>query len=277
MRGTDVRSRRARRETSNRDSVYAQEFCIEGRTTGYHFWHCHSELELTYVTHGSGIRYVGESIVRFGPGDLCLVGREIPHSWMWDQSEPLKGAIFVQFPYGVITEAVQGGLGKRLKALLDRSEQGLRVVHDREKVLEEMRRIEQARERPDEMLARTLVILSMLERSGACVPLTIEKKGESGQPAAIRKVLAHVHEHFTEEIAQRDMAKLLKLSPAAFRPYIIELRVAHACRLLRDSDQSVSEIAFASGFANLANFNRQFKRVRDETPRAYRDRARRLW
>jgi len=286
---SDARSRRARREVVNHDRVHTQSFCVEGGTSQWHFWHCHSEIELLYVTHGSGVRYVGESIVRFAPGDLCLVGREVPHAWMWDQGDCLKGALFVQFPYGLVADAVRGGLGSRLMSLLDKSEQGLRIVRHEQEVLEEMKRISAASDRPDEMLARTLVVLSLLEGEGTCAPLTAEKGGANGQPAAIRKVLRHVHQHFTEDIPQRTMAKLLKLSPAAFsrffkqhigrafRPYIIELRVAHACRLLRDSDQSVSEIAFASGFANLANFNRQFKRVRNETPRAYRERARRLW
>jgi AraC-like DNA-binding protein len=54
-----------------------------------------------------------------------------------------------------------------------------------------------------------------------------------------------------------------------FSQLLNEVRVEHACRLLKDSTQSVSQIAFECGYANLSNFNRQFKQLMNLTPREY--------
>jgi len=52
--------------------------------------------------------------------------------------------------------------------------------------------------------------------------------------------------------------------------YIHKVRVARAIDLLRTTDQGIYDIAIDSGFANLANFNRIFKRVTGQTPSAVR-------
>jgi AraC-like DNA-binding protein len=51
---------------------------------------------------------------------------------------------------------------------------------------------------------------------------------------------------------------------------IAELRVTQACKLLTDTDQSVSEIAFASGFQSISNFNRVFHELKGENPMSFR-------
>ena len=47
-----------------------------------------------------------------------------------------------------------------------------------------------------------------------------------------------------------------------------------ASRLLRFTDNSVNEIAFATGFDDQLYFSRAFKRHRGEAPSAYRERIR---
>ncbi|MBA3708325.1 MAG: helix-turn-helix domain-containing protein, partial [Planctomycetes bacterium] len=59
-----------------------------------------------------------------------------------------------------------------------------------------------------------------------------------------------------------------------WRDYLMEVRVADACRLLADSDRAVTDIAGACGFANLSNFNRRFRQVRGTSPTAFRRAAR---
>ncbi len=51
-----------------------------------------------------------------------------------------------------------------------------------------------------------------------------------------------------------------------FKDYLLNVRVGYACKLLTENTMNVSEIAYASGFENLANFNRQFKKIKGFTP-----------
>ncbi len=54
--------------------------------------------------------------------------------------------------------------------------------------------------------------------------------------------------------------------------YVNQLRVREACRLLEETDQSVTAIMLESGFQTKSNFNREFRRVTGMTPMAWRER-----
>ncbi|WP_396170192.1 glycoside hydrolase family 3 N-terminal domain-containing protein [Flavobacterium sp.] len=49
------------------------------------------------------------------------------------------------------------------------------------------------------------------------------------------------------------------------------IRIGYAARWLLEKDMSVSEIAYKSGFTNIANFNRSFKAFKNRTPTQYRE------
>ncbi|WEX75492.1 AraC family transcriptional regulator [Sinorhizobium numidicum] len=54
--------------------------------------------------------------------------------------------------------------------------------------------------------------------------------------------------------------------------YVNEYRIVEACRLLAESEKSVTEIMFDVGFQTKSNFNREFRRVTDMTPLEWRER-----
>ena len=55
--------------------------------------------------------------------------------------------------------------------------------------------------------------------------------------------------------------------------YIIRRRLKHACLLLATTEDSIIEIAAASGFENVPYFNRTFKKHMGMSPGKYRDSA----
>ncbi|NCB09908.1 MAG: AraC family transcriptional regulator, partial [Bacteroidia bacterium] len=48
------------------------------------------------------------------------------------------------------------------------------------------------------------------------------------------------------------------------------VRVGYACKLLSGDQYNISEICFISGFQNLSNFNRQFRKMMNKTPLEYK-------
>ncbi|PDT12150.1 AraC family transcriptional regulator [Rhizobium sp. J15] len=54
--------------------------------------------------------------------------------------------------------------------------------------------------------------------------------------------------------------------------YVNDYRIAEACRLLSATGKSVTEVMFEVGFQTKSNFNREFRRVTDMTPVAWRQR-----
>ncbi|MBS1654603.1 MAG: helix-turn-helix transcriptional regulator, partial [Bacteroidetes bacterium] len=49
-----------------------------------------------------------------------------------------------------------------------------------------------------------------------------------------------------------------------------EIRLGHASRMLIETTQSVTEVAYKCGFNNMSNFNRIFKKKKDCTPKEFR-------
>jgi AraC-like DNA-binding protein len=78
-------------------------------------------------------------------------------------------------------------------------------------------------------------------------------------------------------VSPRSLSRLfhthLRTSPMR---YLIELRLAHACDLLRDPSRNISEVAAACGYESSAFFCRSFKGRYGITPSEYRSRNIRL-
>lgn len=67
----------------------------------------------------------------------------------------------------------------------------------------------------------------------------------------------------------RKMKALTGYAPSA---YILRLKIRKACELLdQDTEMSLSDIAFQSGFDTYSNFSRSFKSICDVSPSKYRD------
>jgi transcriptional regulator GlxA family with amidase domain len=98
----------------------------------------------------------------------------------------------------------------------------------------------------------------------------------------LQVVFEHIGRNLDQSLLLEDLAALVYMTPSYFCTffkratgqtpvqYIHKVRVARAIDLLRTTDQGIYDIAIDSGFANLANFNRIFKRVTGQTPSAVR-------
>lgn len=90
-----------------------------------------------------------------------------------------------------------------------------------------------------------------------------------------------------ETLSLSELADVAAMSPYHFlrtfravvgitpHQYILHTRLGRAAVRLRRTSQSISAIAFASGFGDLSTFNRRFQRVMGQSPGAYRARGRR--
>ena len=99
----------------------------------------------------------------------------------------------------------------------------------------------------------------------------------------INKVFQYVQKGFSGKPTLQEAAKSIHLSVSAFckffkrisgktfSDYVNEIRIAHACTLLIETDKPVSVIANECGFENLAYFNRIFLRKKKMTPGKYRN------
>ena len=60
------------------NSFSVRQFSLPSFDGPFHF---HPEIELTFIENSSGTRYVGGKVSDYEPGDLVILGKDIPHCW----------------------------------------------------------------------------------------------------------------------------------------------------------------------------------------------------
>ena len=97
-----------------------------------------------------------------------------------------------------------------------------------------------------------------------------------------REMISYIQEHYDEKITLQMLAEEFHLSEKyiseyfkehfaiGFMQYVGHLRMTKAKRLLLDTDLSITEVAFSSGFNSVNLFIRKFKELYQMTPLQYR-------
>jgi AraC-like DNA-binding protein len=252
-------------------------------------WHFHPELQITLVLQGHGYRLVGDKIAPLKPGDLVLVGPNLPHVWHQDKprkrSDPGVHAIVLRFGEAFAgREFLELPEMVAVRNLFQRAARGL-VVTGRTR-LEAARRMEKMPHLAGlARLSELLALLDVLAHSREFKPIAsagyVPNLSTEDQER-MERIISYINAHLGEPIGRAQVARTAYLSPGAFSrvfklrtgktlpEYVNELRVGRACRLLADGRSKVIDIALECGFSNLANFNRRFRQITRVPPRDYR-------
>jgi AraC-like DNA-binding protein len=251
-------------------------------------FHFHPEIEITLIESSSGRRVVGDSIESFTPGDLVLLGENLPHQYVSNPTSLDAPAVakVIQFRTDLLGDAwLRLPEFKRIAAMLKGAARGLKfsrgTTNEAAQVIARLFASSEARR-----LLSLLELLDVLSRDSAAAPIATTgyvSKINMREGDAIDSALQYLNTKFTEPVTLHDLSRYLHVSPAtcnrllqksigrSFKTALIEIRISHACRLLLETDQSILEIAYASGFTNLSNFNRRFKELKGHSPKAYRN------
>jgi AraC-like DNA-binding protein len=254
--------------------------------------HNHPEYELNLVMGMSGTRIVGDSTARYQDFDLVLLGPYLYHKWDGDQLLQQHGppyrVITIQFAMDLFgSQLLQKDRFLQIRNLLADSRRGIKF-HG--KCLEEARRL-MVHLTEDRGFANIITFLELLDVLAQAKEATF-LASEGFSPQALRHstnrfqvASSYLLRHFKDPDLRLDkVAEQLNMSPSAFShffrkfafrsfsQFLIDLRIGHACKLLLDTDDTVGQISAQSGFNNLANFNRLFKKYRNCTPVVYRQR-----
>jgi len=273
---------------------HGQSFLVKERSDPqFEFrWHYHPEVELTWIVESHGTRFVGDDLARYGPGDLVLLGPNLPHTWQSDETSRLKKhrALYTQFRSDFLGETFFSTPElASVRHLMETAERGLRfggkAVSAAGALLEKMLSASGV-----QRVTLLLELLDLLAQARSATPLSSRAFAPALNRAdqnRIDTVCRFINERFTEGVAQPEVARVAHLSVPAFSrffkrslgrtftAYVNELRIGHACQMLIESDKSVAEICYASGFENLSNFNRRFLTLKKTGPRDFRRRYQR--
>lgn len=249
-------------------------------------WHAHRGVELTFIESGEGTRFVGDSIGAIQPPELVLIGADLPHYWSGLQQSAGAAAQFeINTQRGMLAlPEIQS-----LESLLARANQGLLFPTEMAAELGARLRGMSVRD-PLSRLTELLAILGELNQAVTSAHQLSQKPfsltATSPNADQISQAVGILIEHFQEELSVDDIAQAVDLSRTTlsrcFRRYtgrsvidfLNSVRIDHACRLLVETSESISTIAYQCGFSNLSHFNRQFRRAIAQPPREYRSKSR---
>ena len=253
-------------------------------------WHYHPEYELTLILESRGQRLVGDGIADYGPGDLVLLGPNLPHTW---RSGPVKSgngaahrAVVIQFRQDFLGERFfELNEMESVARLLERSSNGLafgatETGETVAKYLADLPSLSPAKRLAS--LLSALVDLSSESEATVLSTLKVNPICRGADQQRIDAICLYLNERFGDEIDFAQLADRFNMDQASLcrffkratgrtmTAYLNELRVGAAAQLLIETDQSVLEIGFQVGFGNYSNFNRQFKRIKGFGPRTLR-------
>jgi len=251
-------------------------------------WHFHPEYELTFIVQGRGRRFVGDHIARFGPGDLVLLGANLPHFWHSDAATAASAteahSVVIQFEPNCFGERLlsQPELAE-VKNLLHRAQRGIQFSGP---VCESVGALMQ-RMLGMSGLERLIGFLTVLLRLEGATGRELSSRGfvpslDDRATRRVNQVYQWVFAHFAEPLDHDHIARCAGMSRYALCHYfkrvtgrtltdfINEIRIGHARKRLIESDQTVAEIAYACGFESLSNFNRHFLNLTGVSPTGFR-------
>jgi AraC-like DNA-binding protein len=263
-------------------------------------WHFHEEYELVLIEQSRGTKFIGDNVSLFQEGELILIGSNIPHLFRNNEDYYKKNgklqanSIFVHFNEDSFGEGFfHLPEMKMVRKLLENSAFALQVHGKiRKCIITKLHEISD--QQPAQRLLSLLEILIRLSESKELKPLlsngfvagskAISNSNNSKDTDRIHKVFEFIMKNYKHEIYLQEIASMLNMSTVSFSryfkhhtrktfsEYVTEIRISHACSMLMQDNESISQISYSSGFENLSNFYRHFRKITGIIPKDYRKR-----
>lgn len=252
----------------------------------YDTYHTHEELQIMLVIKGYGSAYIGDKILHFEEGDIYLLGQNLPHVFKDKLLEKDSGIESISIFF--LKDFMGRGFlelpeSRLLSALIEESMRGIKIEGQlQEGITENIWKIYKT-----DGLNRLLILVDTLEQIAQSEDLSFISSPGYRKPKRlidgqkINDVFDFMLANYSREVKLEEIADVANMSSTAFCRYfkhhtrktysrfLNEIRVGQACKMLVDDKLSVSNICYDSGFNNISNFNRQFKKIIGFTPSAY--------
>lgn len=264
-------------------------FTIFTRTKEYFDFplHYHDEFEINFIENASGAqRVIGDHIENIDQLELVLVGPLLHHAWFTHHCESRNiKEITIQFHKDLFDEKLlnRNQLGF-IKAMFQKSSRG--ILFSPETIRQVAPRIRALNEKGG--FDSVLELMSILHDLSTSRNMRILSQTNFSKPfdqynnGRIDRTFDYITRNFDKDISLKEVARLVNMTEVSFSRYfkqktgttfidsLNDIRISQAARMLLETSQTVSEIAYASGFNNMSNFNRTFKKKKGCSPKEFR-------
>lgn len=259
--------------------VYADFFSpdssIKNRKPELRFLHYHNCAELCYCRMGEGALHTSlESAFSYQAGDAVLVPAFVPHMHHVTYTGGQPNEVENDYLYVDMDQLLlsQHAALQQLSVLSFQQDcchfahsSHPRLCQHVAEILDELHDAADMYQLAVHGLLLTL--LADIQRS--CARQSYPQA--SNDYAAVLPALRHIMNHYAEDITVEQLADLCHISPTHLRrqfrkcvqttplAFLNRLRLQRSCTLLYATSRTVADIAFATGFGSISNFNKAFK------------------
>lgn len=252
-------------------------------------WHYHPEVELIVMLKSTGTRFIGDSIEKFVPGDVVLVGKNLPHQWLnddiyFDEESTLRARCHgFHFHEHFLDNLSNIPEMQFVRKLFERANRGIKFnLDDTDQFIADVETIYAKSEGSKlikvlEMLLKLATTKDFKYLASPGFVTSFERKKDD----KIFRVYEYIRNNFKDHISLDKAAELANMESSSFSRYfkrvhkktltryVNEIRIGYACKLLIQQKYNISEVCYKSGYNNVTHFNRKFKSFKGVTPSEY--------
>lgn len=251
--------------------------------------HYHEEFELNFIRNAKGVkRVVGDHIEEIGDLELVLIGPNLQHAWFTHKCKSHDiTEVTIQFHKDLFDDRfLRRNQLTFIRNMLEKSLRGILFSFETAQLLSN-RLLRLDKKDGFESVLELMSILHELSLSRHTRILSNSTFNNMEQISynsrRIERVMEYMNQHFQKSISLAEVANLTNMAESAFSRFfkartgmtfidsLTEIRLGHASRMLIDTTQSIAEIAYESGFNNISNFNRIFKKKKGCTPKEFKE------
>ena len=249
--------------------------------------HFHDFLEIGYCMSGSALYYIRDEIYPVGQGDIVIVYPGEVH----DGCNIRAGSSIWRFLF-VNVSVLFADLPDRehLIQLTDRTKYRGRLCGSAEKkrILPLLQRIfdlfDEQEPPPREHPYLALLTAAILYETERFLPekTSVLPEASEEMQRIVAPAVAYMMSHYASPVRMETLCELCYVSEGHLRrvftavfgippvAFLHKIRIRHACAALESSEDSILSIADQCGYASLSSFNRQFQKILQMSPSAYR-------
>lgn len=257
----------------------------------YNHLHRHNETQITWIIKGEGTLIAGNYMQSFKPGDIYVLGANQPHIFKSDpayfdkrRKKQIHGLTFFFNPNGFFQAILDLPETKSIKKFVENTGYGLQApASEGKRIIAEMLAVKKSKQ--GFRLAAFIQLLQTLadiKDWKMLASISPEYSFSDTEGLRMNGVYQYTMAHYSENIKLKQVANVAYLTPQAFCRYfkkhtrktyvtfLSEIRVNEACKKILAGDfESISSVAYDTGFSSAVSFNRVFKKVTGRSPRQY--------
>lgn len=255
--------------------------------SGFQF-HWHEEIEIHYVVGGSGSFFIDDTEYSVEKGDIIFIAPRIIHSGKSNNNDLIDICYIVDNDY-LMSKNNEYNTDKFFTELINAKIE-LPVICSKNEGYEQLKKplqmidfcVENRGPFFQLEIKRSLFDFFIELYKNNYLSMTPQSSNRNETKSIIKQSISYIQQNASSKLTIDEIASHVGLSSSYFMKlfkestkmtcveYIKILRLNNAANMLKETDESILQIAQSCGFFNLSLFNREFKRYYSITPSLYR-------